>query len=67
MPPLPPNPLGVQVVASSAAGIFVDAVLIGLRLWSRKLKKRKLSTGDYLIVAAWIIAFAEVIRKIVGK
>jgi hypothetical protein len=52
--PLPHNQLGIQVVSAASAGAFIDMVVISLRLWSRKLKKRGLTIGDYLIIVAWV-------------
>lgn len=52
--PLPHNPLGIEVLAISSVGIFIDLVAISLRLWSRKLRKRKFDAGDFLIIAAWV-------------
>ncbi|KAF2180127.1 hypothetical protein K469DRAFT_730364 [Zopfia rhizophila CBS 207.26] len=66
MSPLPYNPLGIAVLASSSAGVFLDAIFIGLRLWARKLKKKKLVTSDYFLITAWILAFADLIRRVIG-
>lgn len=54
MPPLPPNPLGIKIIAFSAAGLFADFVVVSLRLWARKLRKQRLAVGDWLIVASWV-------------
>lgn len=52
--PLPPNPLGVAVLTSSAVLVTFDGVVIGMRLWARVLKRKKLSIGDYLILTSWV-------------
>lgn len=51
---LPPNPLGVIVLSSSAALVFFDGIVVGLRLWARALKRKRLSIGDYLILLSWV-------------
>jgi hypothetical protein len=52
--PLPRNPTGIAVLAVSSVGIFVDLIVIGLRLWARRLKRKRLDIGDYLIIIAWV-------------
>jgi hypothetical protein len=54
MTPLPRNPTGIAVLSVSSVGIFIDFIAIGLRFWSRKLKRKGLDIGDYLIVIAWV-------------
>lgn len=45
MPPLPSNPLGIKIIAFSAAGLFADLVVVSLRLWARRLRKQRLGVG----------------------
>lgn len=54
MSPLPPNPLGIKIIAFSAAGLFADFVVVSLRLWARRLRKQRLGVGDWLIIASWV-------------
>lgn len=52
--PLPSNPTGIAVLAVSSVGIFVALVAVGFRIWARRLKKKRLNLGDYLIIVAWV-------------
>jgi hypothetical protein len=63
MAPLPHNQVGITVIVVSTVVLFVDAIVIALRLWSRKLKKKTLKTSDYLVILAWVIALADLCRK----
>ncbi|KAL6702553.1 hypothetical protein ACN47E_001550 [Coniothyrium glycines] len=62
----PPNPVGRAVVIIAVTFTFIDLVFIALRLWARRLKIVKLDASDYLIVAAWLLALADMVRKVVA-
>ncbi|KAF1843185.1 uncharacterized protein K460DRAFT_341038 [Cucurbitaria berberidis CBS 394.84] len=63
---IPPNPVGRAVVIIAAVFTGVDLGFILLRLWARRLKHVSLDASDYLIIIAWSIALADMIRKIVA-
>jgi hypothetical protein len=54
MKPLPRKSTGVAVLSASSVFIFTDLIAIGLRLWSRKFKRKGLDIGDYFIVVALV-------------
>ncbi|KAF2265023.1 hypothetical protein CC78DRAFT_579701 [Lojkania enalia] len=66
MRPLPHNTIGITVISSCTVGIVVDLIFIGLRLWGRKLKRKQWVASDYLVIAAWILLLADLIRRGIG-
>ncbi|KAF2275721.1 uncharacterized protein EI97DRAFT_501876 [Westerdykella ornata] len=66
MAPLPHNPLGVAVLAVASVGVTLSAFCISLRLWARRLLKKRWATSDYLLMAAWVFALADFVRRIIG-
>lgn len=48
------NPQGTKVMAVSFLFLGIATAAVGLRLWSRKLKKTSLGLNDYAILTALV-------------
>jgi len=60
MPPITRTPFGTTEIATSTAGVVLGLMVVGLRLWARAIKKKRLAIGDYLIILAWVRRRSEI-------
>jgi hypothetical protein len=49
-----PAPLGVTAVVLSVIFIVVDTIVLGLRLWAKKIKRKQFDLSDYFVIVAWV-------------
>ena len=52
--PLAGNIQGINEIVVGAVFITLDMIAVGLRLWCRRLKNKKLQINDYTIIAALV-------------
>ena len=52
--PVAGNRQGITEIVIGTVFVALDILAVGLRFWSRRLKRRKLQFNDYTIIAALV-------------
>lgn len=52
--PLKNNPRATTRIGVETALIALDFVIVGLRIWARRIKRARLGFSDYTIIAALV-------------
>lgn len=49
--------LSIAVVVLDAVFLFLAAVALAMRVWSRRISEQPLCLNDYLVICAWVLFF----------
>ncbi|CAI6338698.1 unnamed protein product [Periconia digitata] len=58
-------PFGRLEVVTSTVLLILGLLVISLRLWTRAIRKKSFTAGDYWIIVAWLSAFTRHVIKLV--
>ena len=48
------NTTGARLIVILTIFVFLDILTVGLRLWARRIKKKKLALNDWAIIAGLV-------------
>ena len=58
------NPAGTMLIIVLSVFLFFDLLVVGLRLWARRIKKKKLALNDWAIILSLVRTKSATFEKL---